>query len=589
MTHMLRDHIHEVGDRNILPTREIKAMHKADVSLSGIYEISKVLTAPARLEITLANVVNILSSFLQMRHGAIIVLDEEGEPEITATAGVAHHPQPSAGRAVPQAVVDQIVATGTPLVIQDLNKSELFSPVQRPQSDGVAPIAFIGVPVKAEHQVLGTLSIDRVRDGAISFRYDEDVRFLTMVANLVGQTIRLHRILSTDRQRLIEEQQRLEKSLDDERAGPARHPHVKIDGIVGESQAVKNVLDTVSIVAKTNSTVLLRGESGTGKELFAQAIHELSLRKKKPFVKLNCAALPESVLESELFGHEKGAFTGAIAQRAGRFELAHGGTLLLDEIGEISPAFQAKLLRVLQEGELERVGGTRTLKVDVRLICATNKDLEAAVANGQFRADLYYRINVVLIMLPPLRERPGDIPRLANAFLGRFNSENNREIAFTPSALDLISRCYFPGNVRELENCVRRTATLARSKSIAPSDFACKSSQCLSSLLWKGADRSHGSNAIDDLAQGRMMPAGSPVPARRPIMPDEREASPVKACDPNDPACPAMGSRLTERDRLIEAMERSGWVQAKAARILGLTPRQIGYALRQHHVDVKKF
>ncbi|RWD46769.1 MAG: nif-specific transcriptional activator NifA, partial [Mesorhizobium sp.] len=341
------------------------------------------------------------------------------------------------------------------------------------------------------------------------------------------------------------------------------------------------------IVARTNSTVLLRGESGTGKEFFAQAIHKLSPRSKKAFVKLNCAALPESVLESELFGHEKGAFTGAVAQRAGRFELANGGTLLLDEIGEISPAFQAKLLRVLQEGELERVGGTRTLTVDVRLICATNKDLETAVLKGEFRADLYYRINVVPIMLPPLRERPGDIPRLAKAFLDRFNSENHYELAFAPSALDLISQCYFPGNVRELENCVRRTATLARSSTIATSDFACQNSQCLSSLLWKGADRANDGNASDEFGRNRM-PVESPLGARR-IGGSEGAAVPVNGRGPSDPASGATGMRVTDYDRLIDAMQKAGWVQAKAGRILGLTPRQVGYALRRHGIQVKKF
>lgn len=187
--------------------------------------------------------------------------------------------------------------------------------------------------------------------------------------------------------------------------------------IVGESAALKEVLEFAQIVARSNSPVLLRGESGTGKEFFAKLIHDSSSRREKPFVKLNCAALSAGVLESELFGHEKGAFTGATSQKEGRFELAHGGTLLLDEIGEISAEFQAKLLRVLQEGELERVGGTRTLKVNVRLVCATNKDLETAVAAGEFRADLYYRINVVPITLPPLRQRDGDIPRLAKKFL----------------------------------------------------------------------------------------------------------------------------------------------------------------------------
>ncbi|NGO53327.1 nif-specific transcriptional activator NifA [Allomesorhizobium camelthorni] len=585
MAHIPRDRVDEAGPWDTRPEPPIKSMPQADVSLRGIYEISKVLTAPARLEITLANVVNILPSFLQMRHGAIVILDAGGEPEITATAGNTHPPPSGTRRAIPQAVIDQIVATGTPLLIPDVRKSQLFeADLQTSSSNNDIPIAFVGVPVKAEHKILGTLSIDRVENSATGFRYDEDMRFLAMVANLVGRTIRLHRMLSTDRQRNVDEQWRPEKSLDEERTCSARRSHFKIDGIIGESAPLKRVLETVSVVARTNSTVLLRGESGTGKEFFAQAIHKLSRRRKKSFVKLNCAALSESVLESELFGHEKGAFTGAISQRAGRFELANGGTLLLDEIGEISPAFQAKLLRVLQEGELERVGGTRTLQVDVRLICATNKDLETAVVNGEFRADLYYRINVVPIILPPLRERPGDIPRLANAFLDRFNKENHRELAFAPSALELISQCYFPGNVRELENCVQRTATLARSRTITPSDFACKNSQCLSSLLWKGAGRSHGGNAIGELTQDKIIPVGSRPPTRR-IGVSEGKVSPLKAGDPNDPALP----RLTERDRLVDAMDKAGWVQAKAARILGLTPRQIGYALRRHGIEVKKF
>ncbi|WP_407046056.1 nif-specific transcriptional activator NifA [Mesorhizobium abyssinicae] len=582
----MRDRVHEVGVGDARPP--IKAMHGANIPLRGLYEISEILTAPTRLQITLGNVVNILSSFVQMRHGEMVIKEAAGELEIAANAGNKHAPQSDWRRFTPQAVVDRICATGRPLVIHDVSKSELFQADLQTASGGATmPVTFIGVPIEAEDEILGTLSIDRIRDGAASVHCDEDVSLLTMVANLVGRTIRLHRILSTDRQRLFEEEGRAENSRDEKEARPARHSPVKIDGIIGESLALKQVLETAAVVARTNSTVLLRGESGTGKEFFAQAIHKLSPRSKKAFVKLNCAALPESVLESELFGHEKGAFTGAVAQRAGRFELANGGTLLLDEIGEISPAFQAKLLRVLQEGELERVGGTRTLTVDVRLICATNKDLETAVVNGEFRADLYYRINVVPIMLPPLRERPGDIPRLAKAFLDRFNSENHRELAFAPSALDLISQCYFPGNVRELENCVRRTATLARSSTIATSDFACQNSQCLSSLLWKGADRANDGNASDEFGRNRM-PVESPLGARR-TGASEGAAVPVNARGPSHPASGATGMRVTDGDRLIDAMQKAGWVQAKAGRILGLTPRQVGYALRRHGIEVKKF
>lgn len=552
---------------------------RATLSLSGIYEISKVLAAPSRLELTLANVVNILSSFLKMRRGAMIVLNADGIPEITATAGQYEVDHAGETRPVPQRVIDQIVATGMPLVIQDMGRSELF-PAETPDS---VPMAFIGVPVKADHKVLGTLSIDRVRDGEMEFRYDEDMQFLTMVANLAGQTIRLHHILSEDRQRMFEQQRRLEKTID--RDKPDARRKSETSRIVGESPALRRVLDMIEVVARTNSTVLLRGESGTGKELFSQTIHDLSPRRGKPFVKLNCAALPESVLESELFGHEKGSFTGATGQRAGRFEMANGGTLLLDEIGEISAAFQAKLLRVLQEGEFERVGGNKTIKVDVRLICATNKNLEDAVRKGEFRADLYYRISVVPIILPPLRERPGDISHLAENFLKRFNKENATALQFDRGALDLISRCYFPGNVRELENCVQRTATLARGGKIVPNDFACATGQCLSSLLWKGSNGASEPDPIDTLASGQMLPAGMSKAG------SPATAAPTSArhCDPNDPDCPANGSRLTERERLVEAMEQTGWVQAKAARLLGLTPRQVGYALKRHNIPVKKF
>lgn len=586
MNHSYVEHIARPKESEPSSDAALRSGRRANISLSGIYEISKILAEPARLEITLANVVNILSSFLQMRQGAILVLDEAGLPEIIATAGYSHPPGEDHFMPVPQAVIDQIVATATPLVVQDIRRSSLFTEADH----AVSGVCFIGVPVKANHQVLGTLSIDRARDSAKGndFTFDEDMRFLTMVANLVGQTIRLHRILSEDRQRLIEQQQRLEKSLESQGKYDVRPRRGgKTNRIVGESAAVKKVLEVINIVATTNSTVLLRGESGTGKELFAQTIHELSTRHDKPFVKLNCAALPESVLESELFGHEKGAFTGATSQRVGRFEFAHGGTLLLDEIGEISPAFQAKLLRVLQEGEFERVGGNKTIKVDVRLICATNRDLEEAVRKGEFRADLYYRISVVPVTLPPLRDRPGDIPQLAESFLQRFNRENSRHLSFNKTSLDLISRCYFPGNVRELENCVQRTATLTRSETIGPSDFACSSGQCLSALLWKGAGKTGVTHAIDALAAGHMLPAGA-LPSRS-VAGDVLPQVGTKTCDPEDPDCPANGGRLTERDRLVDAMERSGWVQAKAARILGLTPRQVGYALRRHNVPVKKF
>ncbi|WP_414833326.1 nif-specific transcriptional activator NifA [Afifella sp. YEN Y35] len=558
---------------------------RADIELIGIYEISKLLSAPNRLETTLAGVLTLLSSFLDMRHGLIALLDGDGEPEIVVGSGWSEENAKRYFKRLPEQAIGQIVATCMPLVVPDVRSDQLFAGTDLDgwgPEDG-KPFSLIGVPIKNGEAVVGTLTIDRSYEFADQTPFDQDVRFLTLVANLLGQTLRLHKAVARDRERLMAEQRRLEKQLSAGRDDGVASG--KIEGIVGESPALRAALDKVRIVARSRSTVLLRGESGTGKELFASAIHDLSPRSSGPFVKLNCAALPESVLESELFGHEKGAFTGAIQQRKGRFELAHGGTLFLDEIGEISAAFQAKLLRVLQEGEFERVGGTRSLKVDVRLVCATNRDLEAAVSKGEFRADLYYRISVVPIFLPPLRERTGDIPLLAQEILQRFNKEHGTDLTLTGEALRALSGCYFPGNVRELENCIRRTATLARDRTIVAHDLACQNDGCLSSVLWQGSQRATHSPGFQPLPVIQPQPQmGGTVFAEA-----ESSVSTPQAC-PSPGACPVPGGETrSERDRLIEAMETAGWVQAKAARILGMTPRQIGYALRKHSIPIKRF
>jgi Nif-specific regulatory protein len=352
---------------------------------------------------------------------------------------------------------------------------------------------------------------------------------------------------------------------------------------LGESDALRYVVEKIRIVAKAKSTVLLRGETGTGKEIFAAAIHKLSPRAQKPFIKLNCAALSESVLESELFGHERGAFTGAINSHKGRFELADGGTLFLDEIGEITPAFQAKLLRVLQEGEFERVGGTRTIKVDVRVICATHRDLEEEVRNGKFRVDLYYRISVVPIVLPPLRERKSDIALLAKEFLTRFNKEQDAHLSFSQSAIDFLTECSFLGNIRELENYVIRSATLAPGDVIDDKDIICLGDTYLSSVPSNASPR-RASNF-------------KPLP----IAPNTRAIAPSSANEPDSNSAPpslcpgAENCTMIEidnrspREKIIDTMEQTGWVKAKAARVLGLTPRQIGYALEKYDIPIKKF
>ena len=574
---------------NVAATR---AFNPNETALVGIYEISKLLASPDRLERTLAGVLVLLSSFLDMRHGLIALLDGQGAPAIVVGSGWCETNAKKYFERLPERVVGQIVATKMPLVIENVSASPLFEGAKLsewgPSDD--QPFSLIGVPIKNGEAVVGTLTIDRLFDSAKAVRFDHDVRFLTMVANLVGQTLRLHNLIARDRERLIQENARLEMSR---RARDVAMKPEDIKGIVGDSPAIQAVIDKVRIVAKSRSTVVLRGETGTGKEVFATALHKLSPRHAKAFIKVNCAALSADVLESELFGHERGAFTGAANLRQGRFELADGGTLFLDEIGEITPAFQAKLLRVLQEGEFERVGGTRTIKVNVRLICATNRNLEEEVQKGAFRADLYYRISVVPIFLPPLRERKGDIASLANKFLRRFNAEQGAHLTFSRAAIDFLTECDFPGNIRELENYVLRAATFASGDVIVAEDFSCLNDDNLAAALWS-----------DSRGSSPPSPKFTPLPIRpnTKFDPDAAVRSPpsdgagegvgkaAPSADVSGPGSTAMreAAQRAEREKIIDAMERAGWMKAKAARLLGLTPRQIGYALTKYNIAVKR-
>jgi Nif-specific regulatory protein len=355
--------------------------------------------------------------------------------------------------------------------------------------------------------------------------------------------VRLARTVEAEQQALREERDKLRREV--------KGTH-GFDSIIGHTDAMRLVFDQVRQVAKWNTTVLIRGESGTGKELIANAIHYNSPRARAAFVKLNCAALPDNLLESELFGHEKGAFTGAISQRKGRFEQADGGTLFLDEIGEISPAFQAKLLRVLQEGEFERIGGGRTLKVDVRVIAATNRDLEAEVRAGEFREDLYYRLNVMPIRMPALRERLEDIPDLARFLVEKVSRMQGRELSITDSALRILMRHDWPGNVRELENCMERAAVMSE-------------------------------QGVIDRAVIELTGLNVAALASEPPRPGQSSQSPkTGTIDLNDPD-------LDERERVIAALEEAGWVQAKAARLLNMTPRQIAYRIQTLNIRMRQF
>ncbi|MBI3445838.1 MAG: nif-specific transcriptional activator NifA [Magnetospirillum sp.] len=543
--------------------------------LIGIYEISKILGATLDLDKALHDVLNVLSSYLNMRHGAVVLRDEDGKSRLAAVTGMSLRLAREGALKYPFEAVDKVIGTGIPLVMPDAAEEPLLAEyIAENEALEDERVSFFCVPIKTTEKPFGALSVERAWDGSAQYVFEHDLRFLTMVATLIGQTASLHRKVASDRETLLHDSARLHKRMADVR--PAL-PIRGLEDVVGTSEAMARVFGQVQQAAPTKATILLRGESGTGKELVARAIHILSARAQKPFIKVNCAALSESVLESELFGHEKGAFTGAVAERKGRFELSTGGTLFLDEIGEISSNFQAKLLRVLQEGEFERVGGNKTVKVDVRLIAATNRDLEAGVADGSFRADLYYRLNVVPIFLPPLRERSGDIPLLAMYFLKQFNEENGRAMVFSQNALGALQRCYFPGNVRELENCVYRVATMTKTEIIDDVDLSCRQDTCLSATLW------HKRNPGEKVAPNLSAPI--PVPTG-PLIPPIAAAPPVSAPPAGEDV--TLDDDLSERDRLIQAMERCGWVQAKAARLLNLTPRQIGYALKKHNIEIRQ-
>jgi len=316
----------------------------------------------------------------------------------------------------------------------------------------------------------------------------------------------------------------------------------EFDRIVGSSGALEKVLGVVRKVAKSNTTVLVRGETGTGKELIAGAIHHNSLRATRNFIKVNCAALQENLLESELFGHEKGAFTSADKQRIGRFEQADGGTLFLDEIGDMSANTQAKILRVLQEHEFERLGGTRTIKVDVRLIAATNRDLPSMVESGTFREDLYYRLNVVTIEMPPLRERKDDIAALANFFIRRFAGELKKKMqGFDPDALKLLMRYQWPGNIRELENAIERAMLLAEGSQIAAADL-------------RLGDTATTTSPRDGATAVKIPPTGMPL-------------------------------EEIERLALTEALKMSNWVQKDAAELLSISPRVMNYKIKTLRIE----
>jgi Nif-specific regulatory protein len=499
------------------------------LELTALYEISKLLGSSLNLKVNLRGVMKVLAEYLDMKRGTL-ALRNDNEVSIIAAHGMSEDEIRRGRYRLGEGIIGRVAKHGSPIVIPNIGDEPLFlNKTGARKTIKKENIAFLCVPVKFKDHVLGVLSVDRLfGDKGVSF--EEDLRLLKIIASLIAQSVKLHMDVEKEREAFLEEKETLTRQL---------RNRYSVENIIGQSDKMQEVFEAIHRVAPSKANVLLRGESGTGKELAAKAIHYMSQRAKGPFIKFNCASIPEGLLESELFGHEKGAFTGAMAMRKGRFELANGGTIFLDEIGDLPITLQPKILRVLQEKEFERVGGERTIKVDVRLVAATSRDLEYLVSEGTFREDLYYRLNVVPVFLPALRERKEDIPVLADYFLKKYNEENQKSLRLTPEVVDLFMGYDWPGNVRELENTIERLVVMSRGKSASAWDLPLRirDSSLKAGLAVQGKDALP--STIEDI----------------------------------------------EKTRILDALKKTGWVQAKAARLLGITPRQIGYKMKKYSLE----
>lgn len=503
-----------------------------DSELEALFRISHILGSGSSQRQILLEVLDVLDSELAMTRGTIMLLTPDGKELVTEVAHNVPASQLAGARYLKgEGIAGRVVETAQPVVVPRVSQEPMFlDRIHKRRAILKEEISFICVPIKTGSDVVGVLSADRVFDEAASL--DDAVRLLTIVGSMIAKDVKGRRDSAEQRHALEEENVRLRTELED---------RFRPENIIGNSGAMREVYQAIHQVASSDTTVLIRGESGTGKELVAHAVHYSSPRAKGAFIKVNCAALSENLLESELFGHEKGAFTGAIQTRKGRIEEASGGTLFLDEIGEFTPATQVKLLRVLQEREFERVGSNVSIKVNVRIIVATNRDLEQAVEGKEFRRDLYYRINVFPIFLPPLKERKNDILLLADHFVEKHSRQMNKDVRrISTPAINMMVAYHWPGNVRELENCIERAILLS-------TDGVIHGHHLPPTL--------QTSDASDTVGTGTL---------------EERVA-------------------LYERDIIVDALKRSGGKISAAARDLRSTPRILGYKIKQLGIDYKRF
>ncbi len=503
---------------------EEQKVHRLELKV--LYEISGIIGQVLSLSQALESILAILSNSLSMERGTVTLKDDQtGLLRICASHGLLPEERDRGIYKPDEGVTGLIYQTAHPFIVPDINREPLFLNKTQARSMRKEGIAFLGVPITLNAETVGVLSVDRLFGDEVSF--EEDMRFLTIVATLIAQFVLINRQVWNRERGLVTENAFLRAEISE------KYNHFFA---VGVSPAMDSLNRMIRKVAPSRASVLLLGESGTGKTLTARIIHELSDRRRCPFIKVNCAALPETLIESELFGYEKGAFTGAGPGKLGSLEAAHTGTVFLDEIGELPLGIQAKLLHFLQERELVRLGSNKTVRVDVRIIAATNADLSAVVEEGGFRSDLFYRLNVFPIAIPPLRKRKPDIPLLINYFVDKMAREYGRKLRFTDDCMALLTAYQWPGNVREMENMIERIAILAEQPMV--------DRRALPANLWEG-------------------------------MPVEGHINEKQVAD----------LEKLERDMVVDALRRNNWIQQQAARDIGMTLRQMGYRVKKFSLD----
>ncbi|GBD93155.1 nitrogen fixation protein VnfA [bacterium BMS3Abin05] len=498
--------------------------------LSILGKINEAVSRTLQLQESMDATLRILQQSYHIRSGAVFLAENGRNLVITASIGYNRNIRKTAYH-FGEGLTGRVAETGKPIVVPQVSKEPLFlnrMSSWNPKRDGEQ--TFIGIPIISDYATLGVLIINLKYNP--KRHLSNTLKFLMLVGSALAQPIRFNRLLKMEREKILNERVLLDERLKEK---------FSFQNIIGNSNEMRDVYEKVAQVARADTTVLIRGESGTGKELIAQAIHFNSARKDKSFIRVNCAAIPESLIESEFFGHEKGAFTGALIRKKGRFELANGGTIFLDEIGELSPLTQVKLLRVLQEHEFEQVGGTETIKVNVRVITATNADLEKLIAGGKFREDLYYRLNVFSIFLPPLRDRRTDILLLADHFMFKYGRKHGKAIKrISTPAIDMLMRYHWPGNVRELENCIERAV------------LVCEDQVIHSYHLPPTLQTAESSNTL-----------------------------PKKSLE--------QAVTSYEKELIQDALKSSGGIKAKAARLLDTTERILSYKIEKHGIDISRF